>query len=495
MSSMKPSLRALSRRDFLADSARLAAASVLAGEASVPAAEGAETPPSRQAMGTKVGEVTDTAALVWTRLTAAAERNRDGVVLKGTGEKGPQPPLTVAVAELEGACPGAAGRVRVRFGAREDLHDAQTTEWAEVSAETDFTHQFALTGLQPATLYHYATETTGPGGAPVHGSLRGRFHTAPSSDVASDVRFCVMTCMGYPDRDHPDGHPIHPAMLAFAPQFVAFTGDNVYYDNDAPRAETPELARFHWQRMFSLPRQIELLRNVSSYFEKDDHDTCRNDCWSGAKLGTLTFAEGQKIFREQVPVGPVSYRTFRWGRDLQIWLTEGRDSRTANFRPDGPEKTIWGAEQKAWFKRTVAASDATWKVLISPTPLVGPDRGNKNDNHANTGFQTEGDELRGWLKANAPDLFVICGDRHWQYHSVHPQSGLREFSCGPASDSHASGSPGKDTAYHRYHRVKGGFVSVIVRRENGQSAILCEHRDVNGVVQHEWRGEVRISKP
>jgi alkaline phosphatase D len=242
--------------------------------------------------------------------------------------------------------------------------------------------------------------------------------------------------------------------------------------------------------MFSLPRQMELLRNVSSYFEKDDHDVLRNDCAPGGKLGTLTFAEGQKIFREQVPLGDLSYRTFRWGRDLQIWLTEGRDARSPNNMPDGRSKTIWGAEQKAWFKRTVAASDAAIKVLISPTPLVGPDRGNKNDNHANTGFSSEGDELRGWLKANAPDLFVICGDRHWQYHSVHPQTGLREFSCGPASNSHASGSPGEDPAYHKYHRVQGGFVCVNVRRENGKTVVLCEHRNVNGKVQHEWRREV-----
>ncbi|HEV7402248.1 MAG TPA: alkaline phosphatase D family protein [Chthoniobacteraceae bacterium] len=482
--------RALTRRDFLADSARLAAASIVAGEAIPLSAESAEHAAPRQAMGTKVGEVTESAALVWTRLTAAAERNRDGVVLKGKGETGPQAPLTIPVAELEGVCPGAAGRVRVRFGPREDLQDAQVTEWAEVSAETDFTHQFALAGLQPATVYHYATETTGPGGAPVHGTWRGRFTTAPAPNAPSDVRFCVLTCLGYPDRDHPDGHPIFPAIQALQPHFVAFTGDNVYYDNDVPRAETPEIARFHWQRMFSLPRPVELLRNVTSYFEKDDHDTCRNDSAPGAKLGALTYAEGQHIFRQQVPLGELSYRTFRWGRDLQIWLTDGRDFRTPNFRPDGPTKTIWGVEQKAWFKRTVAASDATWKVLISPTPLVGPDRGNKNDNHANPGFQTEGDELRGWLKTNAPDLFVICGDRHWQYHSVHPETGLREFSCGPASNSHASGSPGLDPAYHRYHRVKGGFVSVTLRRENGKSAILCEHRDVDGKVQHEWRGAI-----
>ena len=92
-------------------------------------------------------------------------------------------------------------------------------------------------------------------------------------------------------------------------------------------------------------------------------------------MGDLTFAQGQEIFRQQVPLGKTIYRTFRWGRDLQIWFTDGRDFRSPNDIPDGPEKTIWGTEQKAWLQRTLLESDATWKILISPTPIVGPDRG------------------------------------------------------------------------------------------------------------------------
>ena len=184
------------------------------------------------------------------------------------------------------------------------------------------------------------------------------------------------------------------------------------------------------------------------------------------------------------------YRTVRWGRDLQVWFSEGRDYRSKNKSPDGPEKTIWGAEQKAWFKRTVKESDATWKVLVSPTPLVGPDRKGKHDNHANERFQHEGDELRNWIKENVPDnFFVITGDRHWQYHSVHPTTGVHEFSAGSASDEHAAGSPGLNPAYHKFHRVKGGYLSVTLKWEAGKSQIHFEHRDVNGTVVYEWKAE------
>jgi alkaline phosphatase D len=152
--------------------------------------------------------------------------------------------------------------------------------------------------------------------------------------------------------------------------------------------------------------------------------------------------------------------------------------------PDGPEKTILGKTQKEWLKRTLKESTATWKVLISPTPLVGPDRAKKNDNHSNAGFQHEGDELRAWFKANVPgNFFVICGDRHWQYHSVHPETGLNEFSVGAASDEHAAGTPGEDKRYHKFHRVKGGFLSVTVKG----SAILFEHRDIHGTVVYTYQ--------
>ena len=276
---------------------------------------------------------------------------------------------------------------------------------------------------------------------------------------------------------------------ALDPRFIAMTGDLVYYDSNAPRAVSPALARLHWERMFSLPRLHAAMRGTSTYWLKDDHDTLTNDCWPGMKAGELTFAEGQKIFREQAPLGPSDYRTVRWGRDLQVWFTDGRDFRSPNNMPNGPEKTIWGAEQKAWFKRTVKESTATWKVLISPTPLVGPDRATgKNDNHSNAGFSHEGDELRAWIQQNVPEnFFVITGDRHWQYHSVHPMTGVQEFSVGAASDSHAGGTPGEDKAYHRFHRVKGGFLSVELTPGERESTIVFQLRGVDGAVGYETK--------
>jgi alkaline phosphatase D len=469
----------ISRRHFLESTAVLALGLPLASRA-------AQSGP-QQALGVRAGEVSDSTAIVWTRLTQSAERNANGVKFtskaKGRGNPPQEPPADLS--QIEGACPGVFGRVRLRYGMAEDLGDAVATPWVDVTEVTDFSHQFPLTGLKPGSVYFYASEAAASGDT-VTSTVRGRFYTAPLATERKPVKWCVMTCQGYHDRDHADGHPIYPSMSALAPEFIVMTGDLVYYDNDPPEATSTAIARVHWERMFSLPRIKATLAGTSTYWLKDDHDVLSDDAWPGKEHGALTFSEGLRIFREQTPVGKVPYRTFRWGRDLQIWFTEGRDFRSPNKLPDGPEKTIWGTEQKEWFKRTVAESDATWKLLISPTALVGPDRAGKADNHANKTFQHEGDELRKWIKANVPEhFFVICGDRHWQYHSVHPTSGVQEFSVGAASDSHAGGTPGLDPEYHRFHRVKGGFLSGEVRSEGNESVLVLQLRDVDGAVVYE----------
>jgi len=481
-----PRMAASSRRDFLAGSLT---GSAMLGAAPSQATAGAATP-ARQATGVKVGEVTDSAAIVWMRHTRNAEHNATGTVFPHA-DRGRQLPADTSIESLRGACPGAPGRVRVRYSTSADLANARTTDWQQVTADTDFTHQFPLTELRPATTYYYAAEASDSDGRQPEQPLRGRFETAPRADDFADITFTVITCMMYRDLDHADGFHMFPAMSALSPKFCVSTGDNVYYDSDDIRVNSIELARHHWHRMAGLPRHRDFYLRVPGYWEKDDHDCYFNDCWPGMTSKSMlpfTFEEGLRVYREQTPMGRLPYRTFRWGRGLQIWLMEGRDFRSANTMKDGPNKSIWGAEQKKWLKDSLIASDATFKVLINPTPIVGPDRKNKSDNHSNETFQHEGDEIRRFLQKHVPQrLITVCGDRHWQYHSVHPDTGVHEFSCGPASDIHASGSPGMNKQYHRFHRVNGGFLSVTVTRLDRQPTMIMRHHDVMGKVVYEYR--------
>jgi len=448
-----------------------------------------------QATGIKIGEVTADSAIIWTRLTLRAERNADDAPMvrieyEGNAPRREKPvkavhfPSGVTTRDLRQAAPGTDGDVRVKYrGASEESW--QTTEWQPVNGLRDFTAAFELSDLSPNTTYHVRVESRGIDGGEGTAS-DGQFRTAPAPDQVERVVFTVSTGQGDDDQDSPAGFKIYPSMLKLDPSFFVHTGDILYYDK---LAKTVELARYHWQRMYSWPTNVDFHRQVASYFIKDDHDTWRNDCWPTMRspyMHEFTFRQGQLIFREQVPMSERTYRRFRWGKDLEVWLVEGRDFRSPNTAPDGPEKTIWGAEQKAWFKRTLGESDATFRLLISPTPIVGPDRATKQDNHANSVFQHEGDEVRAFLAAQE-NAFVVCGDRHWQYHSVHPETGVREYSCGPASDKHAGGWRQDDYRedYHRFLKVQGGFLSVTVDRPDGVPTIAFRFHDVDGVVRYE----------
>lgn len=448
---------------------------------------------SRQATGVKVGEVSQNSAIVWMRVTEAESRRADGIVRRGRADR--KNPEVLDPRELEGSAPGAPGRVRLRYGISQDLSDASDTGWQEVDAATDFTHHFRLDGLTPDTVYYYSAETSSPWGWELHQPLRGRFQTAPPADQYSDVTFTVITGQANRDTDSPEGFLVYDAMGRLNPQFLVPTGDTVYYDSDDPIVTTIDMARYHWHRMYSFPSLIRFHLRAPAYWEKDDHDSYHDDNWPGMTrdyMGTFTFEQGLQVYAEQAPMSEKPYRTFRWGKGLQVWLTEGRDFRSPNTMEDGPEKSIWGAEQKQWLKDTLLESDADWKVLVSPTPIVGPDRSNKADNHSNTAFQHEGDEFRTWAQQNLPEnFFIACGDRHWQYHSVHPTTGVQEFSSGPVSDQHASGSPGEDAEYHRFHRQQGGFLSVNAKRSGDESILIFRFHDVNGEVVYEHT----VSKP
>jgi len=456
-----------------------------------------------QATGIKIGEVTDNTAIVWMRLTRHPERIGSGAPMpkilyrdSRTGELIEKPkrraisvpvvnfPDGSSIDTIEGAVPGALGNARILYKT-EGTSNWKTTRWQAVHPESDYTHQFKLTNLTPKTKYQVRVEAKTPSGKKGQ-VVEGSFRTAPRSNESERVVFTVSTGQAYPDQDAPGGgFKIYPAMLRLNPSFFVHTGDILYYDQ---LAKTMELARWHWQRIYSLPTNIEFHRQVASYFIKDDHDTWMNDCWPGMKtqfMGEFTFEQGQAIFLEQVPMGERTYRTFRWGEDLQIWLVEGRDFRSPNTMPDEPNKTIWGKEQKAWFKRTVQESDAAFRILISPTPLVGPDRTNKHDNHSNKDFAHEGNELREFI-SNQKNMFVICGDRHWQYISVDTKTGVREYSCGPASNQHAGGwSNDQKLPQHRYLNVTGGFLAVIVDRLEDKPQVTFRHYSVNGDILNE----------
>lgn len=439
-----------------------------------------------------------TSIVIWTRTTRNPEMLVDGkkfisLSTKKAGQLSKskdadmllnvQLPDGAKLDEMFGACPGAAGKVRLSYFPGKQRNQIKSTPWVTTSSDSDYTAQWKIDGLKPGTVYATVVEAQALDGQP-SAVVRGSFQTAPKQDDDEELKFCITTCHDFIRRDDGmKGHKIYPAMNEIDPDFVVHAGDIEYYDKPDPWAMTKPLMRFKWGRIFSLPSNRDFYNRTTAYFIKDDHDTLTNDSWPGRTYGSVTFDEGVKLFNEeQFPSKDHRYQTVRWGSDLQIWILEGRDYRSPNNIPDGPEKTILGSEQKAWLFETLEDSDAKFKLICSPTPIVGPDRANKKDNHANEIFAFEGNELRERL-GSTPGVIVFCGDRHWQYASVDEKSNLWEFGSGPGSEKHQLGwKPGDERPVHRFLRVKGGFLSgeLTYRGKEKESELTIRHHSVTG---------------
>ncbi len=450
-----------------------------------------------QGCGVKVGEVDQGSAIVWTRLTQSKDQTTKGYVINKAdpfdkkNNSYEMYPTGVDDDKMLGAVPGSPGEVRLSYHESDRQGKSVQTKWVSVDQSSDFTHKFKISGLKPATKYDYEIDSRSDSGSQGQ-TVKGSFKTSPTIDQAAPVMFTVVTGQKFRNRDRANGHQIFTVMAAMKPDFFVHTGDYVYmvdkWINSGPPADAMGHARLQWQRIHSFELQKEFYRFVPVFMMKDDHDIGVNDCDPTKGLDGYSYWQGIDMFNEQMPTGDTPYRTRRWGKDLQIWMVEGRDFRSPNAMPDGPDKTIWGKEQFDWLQKSVKASDAAFKVLISPTPIVGPDRSNKKDNHANSVFKHEGDKIRQWIHDEAPELFLVCGDRHWQYVSIHPETGVREYCSGSTSDSHAGGwSSGFEKEYHRYLNVIGGFLSVTVERVNGTPNIVFRHHDVEGKVRNEDR--------
>ena len=411
------------------------------------------------------------------------------------------------------------------------LHDAGKEIVQDVKAlpQNDFIARANFKNLKSHTKYIcntivYTNESKSPG--PI-----ARFKTLAGMQSA-EVNFAVVTGMNYAkfhgddriDReqhlrenrthlpkpysgiDKHLGYPALETMLNFRPDFFVGTGDNVYYDTpDNPRAETVPELRLKWHEQFSQQRFKDLFAEVPTYWEIDDHDYRIDDGDnSGDHLPTPETA--RKMMLEQLPVAAhgddqaKTYRTYRVSKELQVWFVENRMYRSNNNEKDGPNKTIWGKPQKEWLKKTLLASDAKFKILISPTPMIGPDGDTKTDNHCNiNGFQYERDEFFDWLNKTGlskKGFYIVCGDRHWQYHSISPK-GIEEFSSGAICDVNSRlgvkpGTPNstdpKGTVKQVYTQTvrSGGFLMVnsLPAKAGGAAKLIFKFYDEKGVLIH-----------
>jgi alkaline phosphatase D len=323
----------------------------------------------------------------------------------------------------------------------------RAVEPVAVRAADDFTGHVELEGLHPATTYRYrvwfSLGAPGVGRGPV---VQGSFETPPPADANAPVRLAFGGDVAGQNvcRDAVEGFPVMDTIRAWAPDVFVGLGDMIYADNGCdptgrygnPQVPGPGIATdlvgfwSHWRYNRADLASQRLLGSTGYVGVWDDHEVVSD-------FGPLTDAPtappytgehllplGLAAFVDYTPIAPGPlHRALRWGKHLELFVLDTRQHRDANFAldTDAQPKTMLGEEQLRWLKQRLAASDATWKVIVSSVPMsipTGFPSTNGRDGWANfdqqTGFERELlDLLRFMAERNIDDTVWITTDVHF----------------------------------------------------------------------------------
>lgn len=425
--------------------------------------------------GVAVGDVSDRSALVWFRTNGPAKamvewRGDDGVI------------------------------------SRSSL--IQTT------FEHDYTAKVLLSGLRPNQLYRYSVLTAEPE-AQDHelqpsGDAGGSFRTAVPPDRHQPVTFVWSGDLGGQQhcRRGVDGYPIFDQVLRASPTFAVLLGDSIYADDRCPSppnepgsdftASTVDQYRAKHRYQREAAALQRLLRSVPVFVMWDDHEVRNN--FSGTQDPWMPA--GRQALLEYWPIASPAddptrlYRTIRWGKDVEIFLLDTRQYRSANAEKDGPGKTMLGSAQRQWLLDGLARSDATWKFIVTSVPLSNPKGGTTavpgNDSWARgadgTGFFTELQSIvHGILTRSIRNIVWLAGDVHYaQVNRYDPDRDgtpdFHEFICGPLSAAPGRPLPPNPDLNPTTLYTDGGFPNFGVIAVEGD-ALTLTLRDATGAVR------------
>ena len=282
------------------------------------------------------------------------------------------------------------GDVRVQVAKDEGFKELVVEGKQRSSADDDFVVKLGIEGLEPATRYYY--RFLPPSGEP---SPVGTFETAPDLGTAADVTFAYS---GDTDAFYKPFNLL-TKVRGDEPAFFIYLGDTVYADytnTGLPAATTLD----DYRQRYKINREDEPLRSLlastSTYAIWDDHEV-KND-FAGQDVDQAQMAAGRDAFLEYLPIRQDQtdanrlYRTFSWGKDVQLFILDERQYRSAeaictddegntisipSFEGDAackqgladPSRTFLGQEQKEWLKQALLSSTAKFKFIVNEVPI------------------------------------------------------------------------------------------------------------------------------
>ena len=318
----------------------------------------------------------------------------------------------------------------------------------------DFTVEARVSGLKPGEQYFYRFDSG------QRSSEIGRFRTLPPRGSRQPVRIGIFSCQDFV----PGYYTAHAGLAQEDVDLVICLGDYIYervFYEPAVRedklganrdGEVQTLAEY--RQKYALYHSDPNLRAVRASFPlmaiSDDHeveDNYARDLPGEATLDRrVEFLErrknGYRAYFEQMPFRPIkpqrrrrksqrfrNYRRIRLGRSAELFLLDQRQYR--DDQPCGdelppvppcpeeerndPSRTLLGSEQKAWLKRGLQESKATWKLIASQVMMMAVDvpAGNPVNMDQWDGYGAERRELLEHVAANGiENVAVLTGDIH-----------------------------------------------------------------------------------
>jgi alkaline phosphatase D len=318
------------------------------------------------------------------------------------------------------ARPDRAGKYTAQVSTSRHFNRGLKTKRLKATKGSDLTIHTSFKGLKPNKRYYY--RFVGKGSK----SDTGRFRTAPSPNSKAAIRFAWT---GDEDAQPAPGQskPFFGPMTAFgtmakrkANLFSINLGDTIYSDSEVKGEEalaTTVQAKWAKYKQNLATKNYQRIREAAGvYNEWDDHEF-QND-FSKPEFGNAIYNAGKKAFLNYMPATYKSstglYRTFRWGKNVQLFFLDERSFRSAKasanhvcdnpstHQPDNaptapqstrslfaaldpefaqpvsqqclntindPNRTFLGSRQLAKFEKAIQKSTAVWKVIVNEVPI------------------------------------------------------------------------------------------------------------------------------
>ena len=167
------------------------------------------------------GWADQTSIVIWTRLTKNEDGNSRGEkflvptaeamkeLYKDNNETdilSAQIPEGFLLNDMDGACPGASGEVKLEYYPEDEPDLLIETDWIKVDDAQNYTTQWKLEDLIPDTPYLLKIAARANAGSAISDEIEGVFKTPPSAQQERDIDFCIVTCHDYLRKDSEDKH-------------------------------------------------------------------------------------------------------------------------------------------------------------------------------------------------------------------------------------------------------------------------------------------------